>query len=460
LKKAEVVSFVDEAFNAFVRQIPMRQIEDKKLLAQILLLSLVGLLVAVWIFDHHLSIKHANSSDVSSFCSVNETFDCNVVAKSEAAEWFGIPVAGFGILFYLAFIACGFVYSTTHGYSNQQSRGVYFFLAVVGAIPSLYLLLVSAFILKTFCLMCLLLDLVNLALLFVTAKSLYKHYPLFDSLIIGFETLVFSLLEALYLRQPQVNTRRMVQLMLLVVLFAAVTIVQVPEYFARSSSSAAASTELKTSSVEEDLKRDFVYRWSRSASVEIPLNTADSLENRDFFLGDENAPISIVTFSDFECPACKKMSQVMEEVVSEHKETRLIFKNYPLDMSCNSAIHNPIHDFACKAAKMARCAGAQGQQYFWAMHDAIYDLTFFTEAQVTHLPDEMGIDRAKFDSCLNSDAQMERVKKDVAEGNSLKVNRTPTVYINGKQLSVNTKKNLLYVVEYLKSQMAGGEQAK
>jgi len=141
--------------------------------------------------------------------------------------------------------------------------------------------------------------------------------------------------------------------------------------------------------------------------------------------GPEGAPVTIVEFSDFQCPYCSKASKVAEQVLTAYAgKVRLVFRDFPL----------PFHDKAQKAHEAGRCAGDQGK--FWELHDWMFanqgklDVPAIKEAAKG-----LGIDAAKFDACVDGGTYAAKVKADLEAGAEIGVNGTPAFYINGKQLA-------------------------
>lgn len=151
-------------------------------------------------------------------------------------------------------------------------------------------------------------------------------------------------------------------------------------------------------------------------------------------LGDEDAPITIVEFSDYQCPFCRRhVEETMPSLLAELVETgrvRYEFKDFPLDN---------IHPEARKASEAARCAG--DQKAYWEMHDSL----FATQEQwggqpnanevFVSLADELGLDTAVFSDCLTSGKYTNAVQADVAEGTALGITGTPTFFIGGYGIS-------------------------
>jgi len=145
-------------------------------------------------------------------------------------------------------------------------------------------------------------------------------------------------------------------------------------------------------------------------------------------LGDKNAPVTIVEFSDYECPFCgRHYLQTFPQLKKEYIETgkvKLVFKDFPLSF----------HPNAQKAAEAARCAGEQSK--YWEMHDLL-----FSNQEKLGIENykkwarEIGVDGAKFDSCLSSGKYASDVQADLAYGSQIGVSGTPGFFVNGKKIS-------------------------
>jgi protein-disulfide isomerase len=141
--------------------------------------------------------------------------------------------------------------------------------------------------------------------------------------------------------------------------------------------------------------------------------------------GPEKAAITIVEFSDFECPFCSRAKETVDKVMESYAgKTRLVFRHYPLEF----------HKRAPKAAEAAMCANDQGK--FWEYHDKL-----FANQQKLELADlkehaqSVGLDAAKFADCLDNGKMAAVVQADMAAGKKLGINGTPAFFINGVMLS-------------------------
>ncbi len=148
----------------------------------------------------------------------------------------------------------------------------------------------------------------------------------------------------------------------------------------------------------------------------------------DAFKGDANAPVTIVEFSDFQCPFCARFyTDTLPLIEKEYIETgkvKLVFRDFPLGF----------HQNAQKASEAAECAKEQGK--FWEMHDTIFDnQNAISVDDLKQYAADLGLDTEKFNDCLDTGKYEQEVKKDMEEGQSYGVTGTPAFFINGRLVS-------------------------
>ena len=150
-----------------------------------------------------------------------------------------------------------------------------------------------------------------------------------------------------------------------------------------------------------------------------------ALAATDPAIGSANAPITIVEFSDFQCPFCQRAAPTLKKVREVYGDkVRVVWKDYPLTQ---------IHPQAFKASEAAHCAAEQGK--FWEYHDRLFaNQQALQPDDLKKYATDLGLDAAKFAPCLDSSKYAERVRDGVSAGSRLGVNSTPTLYINGRML--------------------------
>jgi protein-disulfide isomerase len=173
----------------------------------------------------------------------------------------------------------------------------------------------------------------------------------------------------------------------------------------------------------------FVKELRDKAGVRIlldPPRAAVSSGDDDPAKGPATAPITIVEFSDFQCPYCARVNPTLKQVQDRYGDKlRVVFRDFPLLQ---------IHKDAAKAAEAAECAQDQGK--FWEMHDKLFSNQ--AKLQVEALKQsaaEIGLDTASFNECLDSGKHSAEWRKDMEEGERFGVTGTPAFFINGRLLA-------------------------
>src|SRR5262245_30069004 len=141
-------------------------------------------------------------------------------------------------------------------------------------------------------------------------------------------------------------------------------------------------------------------------------------------LGPDRAPVTIVEFSDFQCPYCQQSVQVLKELRHLYGDNiRLVYRDYP----------GPNHPYARQAAEAAQCAGEQGR--FWEYHDLLFARQKPGQGwDFAILARELGLQQTAFENCLNSGRFGDEITKDLQDGLRLGLTSTPTFLVNGRPL--------------------------
>jgi protein-disulfide isomerase len=141
--------------------------------------------------------------------------------------------------------------------------------------------------------------------------------------------------------------------------------------------------------------------------------------------GGAKAPITIVEFSDYQCPFCKRGEDSAQKVFDTYGDkVRIVFRNYPL----------PFHERARPAAEASLCANAQGK--FWEYNKKLFaNQNALADDNLKQYAKDLGLDTAKFDECYAKKPYSADIDKDLADGVAAGVNGTPAFFINGRSLS-------------------------
>lgn len=147
--------------------------------------------------------------------------------------------------------------------------------------------------------------------------------------------------------------------------------------------------------------------------------------------GPANAPVTIVEFSDFECPYCRKLADIMDQVLPEQStQVRVVFHHMPLSM----------HPWARVAAEGAGCAQLQNKEGFWAIHDQVFrhqqeiTPTNVKAKLLEYAASAKSLDLNAFKSCLDQEMSLGIVLRDMNLAAANDVNSTPTLFVNGERM--------------------------
>ncbi len=187
--------------------------------------------------------------------------------------------------------------------------------------------------------------------------------------------------------------------------------------------------------IEEGIK-NYIAKEQEQANQ--PQVVSGDYSDDDAFLGDKNAPVTIVEFSDYQCPYCRSFyNETLDQIKEKYIETgkaKLVYRDYPLSF----------HSGALPAALAAECAREQeGDEIYFAMHDKIFDRQNLLGNGTVDIPDEdlrkyaqeLDLDMDTFDECIESEKFKEEIYADMADGQGAGISGTPGFVINGQRLS-------------------------
>jgi protein-disulfide isomerase len=149
--------------------------------------------------------------------------------------------------------------------------------------------------------------------------------------------------------------------------------------------------------------------------------------------GPESAPVTIVIFSDFECPFCRDEAKTLRETMAKKypNEVRVVFKDFPLEA---------VHTWAKRAAIAGHCVIQQNPQAFWPYHDYMYENQkeisgANLDNKVLDFAKQQNLDTLQLSSCIQNGATAKLVEENEAQGRALGVQQTPTMFLNGRQVA-------------------------
>jgi protein-disulfide isomerase len=353
-----------------------------------LLLGLTGLILSALLEQIHFKVH--TDPGFHSFCSIDRTVNCDLVARSPYAVAFGVSVATWGMFGYalaLAVALWGVVRK-----ASPLAAGCGLYLAIAFTATSAALGAISALVITAVCILCLGTYAVNLLLLVAM---------LFAARGVGAKAAFAAPVRALGQRPA-----RTLGTLALVGAAAVVLVVAHPSYWKAQPGKVRA----------------------QPTAPKLPTGIEPG---GGHYIGAEHPAVTLTEFSDYECPFCRQAHTQLRALLERYPNTfRLVHRHYPLDMSCNSSLKAPMHENACFAAMIAECAGHQNK--FWQANDYL-----FAEARMLHsrptgeIAHDIGLDPVALEHCLKEEGPRE-VAIDVDEGNRLNIQGTPTFLIDGK----------------------------
>lgn len=369
------------------------------------LLVFVSLVIHTYLTFHHFQIRYMPQLGPSA-CNINSSFNCDAVAVSKYSTFLGIPLAALGLVSHLVLL--GFLIISRFSlsvYSGTYER-LSFFLSFFIALMSIVMGVISTVLVKNYCLFCIgayIISFITFGVILLIKSEEKKSFSVFAQELIG-------------------PAKKGFVAVLLTPLFA----------WALSGMIAGQLGSGKMS----ELKIRSVAYWKEAA-----LNTFNNEAGLILKTDGISPKMTIVEFADFLCPHCKVAGPPLKSFVSSRSDTQLVFKFYPLDSACNSAISSESRGGArCLLAGATHCA-EKLHQLGWKMYERIFE---FQEdfADNSQWPDiwnklkspNLPIDEEKFSECVRSEQTFEEIRSQAREGDAAKITGTPAIFVNGKKL--------------------------
>jgi protein-disulfide isomerase len=169
-------------------------------------------------------------------------------------------------------------------------------------------------------------------------------------------------------------------------------------------------------------------------------------------IGDAKSAVTLVEFSDFECPVCRSLHDIMRGITQNYPQVRVVFKDYPIEV---------LHPWARTAAIAGRCAYMQDPAAFWKMYDMIYDNQDIISAsnawmKMSEYAGQIGLNADTFRSCMAGPDAGAAIDASRANGQKLDVNSTPTIFVNGRRM-VGADAHL--IEQYIQYELAKAKQS-
>lgn len=378
-------------------------------LTVVLIAAFVGIVLSAISTSQHMRIMR-EGFEKESFCAISETINCDIVNASSYSEFLGVPVAWWGLCYYFAIFGSALIAR----FSRQDKKAtiaVAWFISIGGIIYSAWLAYIAFFVLGVVCIECLSMYAANIVLLIFLYRALGIPLSKIFQFVRDYVLAVFGRPSNLGFA-PKIITHAIVYAAVFLIGWGIISAAQAKGVGGENRASVAEKVSAFYMQSLHDINVD--PRWS--------------------VWGNPNAPVTIVEFSEFQCPFCKIEAFTVKPYLQEFKNNvRFYFVNYPLDNACNVEMTRPMHQYACFAAKAGICADQRGG--FWPFHDEMFrKQKFLSEETILKIADERGWNRDEFMACINSPETDKRVRADISVAKAIYVDGTPSIFVNGRKL--------------------------
>ena len=372
-------------------------IDKKKLVVQIL--AFAGLLLSVKLACIYYVANYEKYA-LSSFCSINEFVDCDGAARSTVSQFWGIPLAYWGIFFYVTVLFMTVVdyfkkfrlLKFLEVFKNPMS-----YISMLGTLAfvcSMVLAGLSIFKIHKLCILCFVTYFIDLFIALVASSGQLKK------LVEAFKTTLLD-----FVAGAKQYTKTFIVLVIIAASFltySGVTYSFVPHI--------------------KKQKAILKYRDMKFNPYRVKGNV----------LGANDADVVIELYSDYVCPICYMENIMLHEAVKDFSNIKIVHHNLPFDKECNPYISVNMHPNACFMAKGALAAGKQGN--YWEMSSLLYENQPTKMEDMLKLAEQLGFDKDKFVKDMESDATAKEIEDELVNANNLDIDSTPTIYINGDEV--------------------------
>lgn len=362
------------------------------------LLPLIGLVLSI-----ELCVVYYNANFVvdaqPSICAINESIDCDGVAKTAYAQFFGVPLSLWGIILYLFFLFMTYVDKL----QNMKGFGILkvfknplsyiFCVALFSFCVSMTLGAISVAKINSICIFCFMTYIVNL-LVAIASKS--KDFTVVQAV----KNSIFDFVEAIKVKRNAFWFFLLVLLAITVLSYTTVSDVLTPQI--------AKQKQLK--------------QYTKNYNLLADGNT----------LGSSNADVTIHEYIDFNCGGCFMAHVYLHRIINEFSNVKIIQHNLPLEKTCNHNMRHDGHKTSCLKASYA--LAAKKQNMYWQMADILFAASPENEKEIIEEARLLDFDIKKLKEDANSEEIKNEIVSSIADADSKQVDGTPTLFIGMRKI--------------------------
>ncbi|MDR1168408.1 MAG: DsbA family protein [Heliobacteriaceae bacterium] len=359
----------------------------------IALIALAGLITTIKLAFIYYDANF-NPYALSSFCSVNDFIDCDGIAKTSHSQFFGVPLALWGMFLY-AFIFLMLCADKLKARLKifEVFKNPLDYIAALGILSfaiSILLLLVSLFEIKKLCVLCMLTYILNLAIALAAADFRNGGFMrVFRNSVIDFID----------------GVKRYKAAFIAAVIAAALLL-------AYTGTSYVLAPQVKRAADFKEFVEAKMNKYKVSGNI----------------LGAQNPEVIVDVYSDYKCPICYAHNIMIHKLAKELKNIRVIHHNLPLDMECNKYLQREFHNGSCLAAKYELAAEIQDKA--WDMNDILFQYRPSSENEILKLSKIAGFDVERLEKDANSSEVAQKLKSEIDEAYKTGLEGTPVTVID------------------------------
>lgn len=365
----------------------------------IIILALIGFAITIKLAVIYYD-SNFNLYSLPSFCSINEFVDCDGVAQTIHSQFFGIPLAYWGMFLYVFMIFLVFTEPLKRikflGFLEVFKNPLAYIsaLGVISFVISMLLACVSIFEIKKVCILCVCTYFLNL--LIASIATDFK-----EGFVESFKTSIHDFIEAIKVKKYLISFVLIVLLSCIFLAYTSISCIFTPQ-----------------------VKRYREFKKYEKLQKDNPFKASGNI------LGDKDAKLTVYIYTDYECPICRTYNVIINRAAQELGGFKMVHKNLPLDMKCNRNLQTPFHENSCMLARYSIAAEKQGR--FWDLNSELFEQQPKDEEDVIKMAKSMGFNILELEKDANSKTTSDRLDQDIEKAMELKIDGTPSIVINGK----------------------------
>lgn len=355
----------------------------------LILSGITMVVLSLYLTVHYFSVRFPTEISKGSLCDINSFLNCDAATLSPFSNIFGVPISVFGMI-------AGLLVLVGYLFNNRKAEATNAFVITINFIGCVVLFIYSLVILGSLCPFC--------TLYYIASGAAFFIYFKYSDL-----------------RKPDLGY---------LAGYAVITLLIAGAFYSNVQSK---------SNVNVALAQDLMNQYDKlpklgAPAVESPFRIASMSERFD------EAPLQITMFSDFQCPACKMLSDMAHEMEKRYRgKINIQYMFYPLDHNCNDAIERPIMPLSCQAAYLTTCLGPEK---FLKAHDDI-----FANQQSLSLDWIKSYARRNgVEECLAAPETKAKVVEIINQSRPFNITSTPTMLVNGAKIVGVVPANQLFII--------------